>query len=179
MANKAVNIESYDFQASDQLLFDTNIWIYILVPQSPKNRYAKIYSDKLNQIITAQSSIYIDALILSEFINRSSRLSFNSFPSNQFKDFKEFRNSSYFKPFAVNIAADIRRILSFSSRIESGFNELAVDDLIDEYQKGDSDFNDQILTAICKRRGLKLVTNDSDFNSKEILILTANSKLLK
>jgi predicted nucleic acid-binding protein len=53
-----------------------------------------------------------------------------------------------------------------------------VDALIDEYAAGNSDFNDQVLTTLCKRSGLKLVTDDGDFKGRGIPIITANQKLL-
>lgn len=43
---------------------------------------------------------------------------------------------------------------------------------------GISDFNDQVLTTLCKRSGLKLVTDDGDFKGRGIPIITANQKLL-
>ena len=40
------------------------------------------------------------------------------------------------------------------------------------------DFNDQVITEICKSNGFTLITNDSDFKTQEIPILTANTSLL-
>ena len=39
-------------------------------------------------------------------------------------------------------------------------------------------FNDQVITEICKNNGFTLITNDGDFKTQEISILTANAKLL-
>ena len=50
--------------------------------------------------------------------------------------------------------------------------------LIDEFEKADSDFNDQILAELCKRRNLKLVTHDADFRDRGLNILTTNPRLL-
>ncbi|MGH8547812.1 MAG: hypothetical protein ACRERU_04290 [Methylococcales bacterium] len=50
--------------------------------------------------------------------------------------------------------------------------------MIDEYAAGDSDFNDQVIAELCKKRGLKLVTDDGDFGRYEISIVTANRRLL-
>ncbi len=50
--------------------------------------------------------------------------------------------------------------------------------VIAEYAVGDSDFNDQIIATLCKRKGLKLVTDDGDFGGHGIPVVTANRKLL-
>ena len=64
------------------------------------------------------------------------------------------------------------------ARIESGFTMLPMNDLLGDYISGDSDFNDQVITEICKSNGFTLITNDSDFKTQEIPVLTANSDLL-
>ena len=63
-------------------------------------------------------------------------------------------------------------------RIENEFAALDIDALMDEFEKGDSDLNDQILAELCKRRNLKLVTHDSDFKDRGLVVLTANKALL-
>ena len=50
--------------------------------------------------------------------------------------------------------------------------------LLNDYATGDYDFNDQVITEICKNNGFTLITNDGDFKTQEIPILTANAKLL-
>ena len=49
-----------------------------------------------------------------------------------------------------------------------------------EYARGGCDFNDQLITALCKSEELTLITHDRDFKGKrqEISILTANKELL-
>ncbi len=49
---------------------------------------------------------------------------------------------------------------------------------VDEYAAGESDFNDQIIAVLCKRKGLKLVTDDGDFHGQGIPVVTANRRLL-
>jgi predicted nucleic acid-binding protein len=169
-------ITRYDFKPSDELLLDANIWIYIQGPLQ-KDEKVDIYSGALSRIIAAKSRIYIDILIVSEFINTYARLKWKHL-YNSFTNFKQFRKSKEFKPVAQDIAADVKRILQNCTRVANGFEELTVNTLMDEYAMGNSDFNDQILTALCKRAGLKLVTDDGDFKKQGISIITANPKLL-
>jgi hypothetical protein len=95
-----------------------------------------------------------------------------------YKDFKKFRKSQDFKPIAQDIAADIQQILKHCLRIENGFETLAINELIAEYAVGNSDFNDQIITELCQKKKLKLITDDSDFRAQGVLVMTANKRLL-
>lgn len=64
------------------------------------------------------------------------------------------------------------------TRIERGFASVDVETLLNRYQKGKADFNDLILTQLCKRQGFTLVTDDVDFRGSELKILTGNRRLL-
>lgn len=179
MARKAEEISSYDFKPSDKLLLDTNIWFFVYGPQKPNDRRAAAYSEALKKILAAKSRIFIDVLIVSEFINRYARLKWQLLPeSSRPGDFKKFRKSADFMPIAQDIADDIKRVLKHCTRVGSGFEFLEMDALIDEYAAGDADFNDQILARLCNRMGLKLVTDDGDFKGSDIPVVTANRRLL-
>ncbi len=178
MKKKAEAVNQYNFQSSDQLLLDTNIWLFLYGPQSPKNNpKVGIYSQAFNKILQAKSHIYIDALIVSEFINRYARIRQDLISSKV--SFKRFRQSPEFQAIASDIVADVKRVLRHCIQIECDFETLAMDDLLDEFKTGNFDFNDQVLTALCKKRKLKLVTDDGDFDTAEISVLTANIALLK
>jgi len=53
-----------------------------------------------------------------------------------------------------------------------------IETVLCEFEKGNSDFNDQVLCEICKEKGFTLVTDDPDFSGSGVTILTANSRLL-
>lgn len=177
MTHKIEAITSYTFTPADELLLDTNVWLLVYGPQKPGDRRVAVYSEALARILAARSRIYIDVLIVSEFINAYARLQFNLL-SQPFSDFKQFRKSIYFKPIAQGISSDMKRVLKHCMRIANGFESLAIDALLDTYTAGNSDFNDQILAAICQRAGLKLITDDADFKGQDIPIITANKRLL-
>ena len=180
MRSSAEDISAYVFQPTDELLLDANVWFFVYGPHRPGSRKAATYSAAFAKILKAECRIYVDVLIVSEFINRYARLKHNilqrssSVPS----DFKQFRKSTAFKPIARDIAADVRRILRNCTRTESGFDVFDINALVDEYEKGDSDFNDQVLAELCKSKGLKLVTDDADFRDRGLMLLTANRHLL-
>ena len=173
MAHKAVEVRHYNFTPQDKLFLDANIWFYLYGPQKPGNHWVRIYSTVFGSILNAKSRIYIDVLVVSEFINTYARLQWKLVVPH-IKSFKAFRNSPHFKQVAQDIAADAKRVIDHCSRLESGFATLAIDDLLTDYAAGNSDFNDQVITELCKSNGLTLVTNDRDFRSQEIPILTTN-----
>jgi len=176
MSHRAEEISRYDFKASDELLLDANVWLFVYGPQQPGDRKVAVYSQALAKILAAQSRIYIDVLILSEFINTYARLKWKLLSAGT--SFKRFRKSAAFKPVAQDIAADVKQVLRHCTRIEGSFDSMVIEPLIDEYAAGDSDFNDQVLTTLCQKTGLKLVTDDSDFKGRGIAVITANNRLL-
>ena len=177
MTLNAVSVEKYDFQSQDELFLDANVWLYVYGPQNPKSYWVKVYSKAFERILIAKSCIYIDILVVSEFINTYARLKWN-LNAPHIKAFKTFRKSDDFKTIAREIADNTKRVLGHCSKIESDFKTLRIDNLMNDYAAGYSDFNDQVITELCKRKGLKLITNDSDFKGQDITILTANKKLL-
>ena len=177
MKHKAIEVRRYNFTPQDRLFLDANIWFYLDGPHKSKSYWRTIYSEVFNRILKANSQIYIDVLVVSEFINRYARVK-SGVIEPQPRTFKDFRNSPDFKLVAKDIAADVKRVLKYCTRIESGFEPLGIGDLLNDYATGNFDFNDQVITEICKNNGFTLITNDSDFKTQDIPILTANSNLL-
>jgi len=180
MPSNAQDINSYAFSNSDRLLLDANVWMFVHGPNRPGDNRVAVYSGALAKILAANSTIHTDVLIISEFINRYARLRHGILQSTAGApaDFKRFRNSADFKAVAQDIADAVRRVLKNCTRIESDFESVDIASLIDEYEKGRSDFNDQMLTELCKSRGLTLVTDDGDFKGLGLSLITANNKLL-
>jgi predicted nucleic acid-binding protein len=177
MTRKAFALTSYNFKPEDELLLDANIWLFVYGPQKPGNPRVAIYSKAFSNILTAQSRIYIDVLIVSEFINTYAKLRWHVIGKPN-QNFKKFRKSNDFNPIAQDIAADVKRVMKHCSQVESGFEALDINGVIAEYAAGDSDFNDQVIATLCQKKGLKLVTDDGDFRGLEIPVVTANKRLL-
>jgi predicted nucleic acid-binding protein len=180
MESNASEITSYPFSQADELLLDTNIWFLVFGPHKPGDKRTQIYSRALANIMAAQSRIYIDAIVVSEFVNAYARLKHKIRTSSRGVsiEFKQFRQTPDFVPIAQAIAADTRRILGCCSRIESEFSTISVDSVLDEFEKGGADLNDLLVAELCKKNGLKLITDDGDFKITGLSVLTANKKLL-
>lgn len=169
-------VKEFFFKSTDKILIDANVWIYIFFSDGLKLE-EQAYSAALKRILAAQSTVYIDALIVSEVVNAHARYRFNNQQGTG--KFKAFRQSVAFRPVAAEIARQVKRILSHCTPIESGFSSLRLDSLLDVYAQGSVDFNDQILVEICRTNGYLFITHDRDFADTDIPVLTANRGLLR
>ncbi len=177
MTDSVYSITDYNFLPDDELFLDTNIWLKIFCPQTANEPRVGVYSSAFRRILETNCHIYIDVLVVSEFINTYSRILWRHSQSGL--SFKAFRNSQQFVPIAQDIASNITRILKHCSRLDHKFDTLNIRDLFDEYSKGSVDFNDQVIGRLCKSRNLKLITDDQDFTVDGVSILTANNNLLR
>jgi predicted nucleic acid-binding protein len=183
MLANILDIRSYPFSKNEAFLIDANIWLYIHYPQYSKDWRCKVYSNAFGKMLNSKCNILLDALVISEFINRYSRsehkLAHNNDPQNIPKDFKLFRQSPQFVNVAKSVANVTRRILARCHRTNGCFDSINMISLLNEYESGLLDFNDQILAEICISNGLKLITHDGDFGNSYITVITANNKLLQ
>jgi predicted nucleic acid-binding protein len=177
MENKAHPIDDYRFMEKDGFLFDANIWLLLYARQDQNDQRIPRYSKALKRILQAKSRIFIDLLVLSEYMNRYARIE-HDFATKRSGNFKSFRNSPKFKPIAADIVNSTKRILNQCERIGSSFEQVDMDALLSDYQIKCPDFNDQMLAETCKIHHLKLVTDDADFKDYELTLLTANRRLL-
>ena len=180
MPNKPVDIRSYKFSPSDSLFLDANIWLRVYGPNPPADPKVRTYSAALSSMCAAGSKLFTDVLVISEFINSYARIEFNAVESKShaFGNFKAFRKSALFPGIAKTIAGDVRRIIKQVTRAESGFPGLDIEKLLNTFESGSIDFNDEVIASICRRDGMTLVTDDGDFATSGLSIITANHRLL-
>lgn len=174
------DVALYVFNENDECFFDANVWIYILGPQlAPNDARSRTYSAALNKLIKTKSKIYVDVLVLSEFTNSYARIEHRSWQieNNSTLDYKQFRKSEDFAIISQSIADSMRRILQFSTPIESDFTAIDLNLITTRFETESCDFNDMMISEICKRKNLILLTHDSDFVHENICVLTANTKL--
>lgn len=181
--NEVHNIETYKFDQPEDFLVDANVWIFIYGPQrNPALPNVQAYSSALAKMLKAKCKIHLDVTLLSEFINRHSRMELeliHEYTELKFENFKRFRDSEYFPDIAANISVAAKKIVQHCARIDSGFATCPIEGFLDAFAKGNKDFNDQIIEHACKIRKFALVTDDGDFGGDGVKILTANQKLLR
>jgi len=178
MRNKAIDATSHVFSNTDEILVDANIWIYLCTPAGiPGSWPVKTYSNILSRILKAESQLFLDVLVLSEFINRYARIEMKRLQPAQ-TDFKAFRNSPDYPSVAKSIETEVKQLLMVCHPVSHPFNEWNLDELLIEFGLNKFDWNDQLIAENCKKHGFSLLTNDSDFTEGGISIFTANNRLL-
>lgn len=170
------SIEGYDFPAGQGYFFDTNIWLYIYGPISWPDHKSEIYSGALKRIKDSKSTIYINCMIISEFINTFSRIEFRQ--QFEFSKYKEFRNSLKYRAIAQNIAYNVKKIIKNTLACDPELQTIYFPEVLDLFEQGKYDFNDLLFAQICRAKGLVFVTHDKDFSGLGVEILTANEKLV-
>lgn len=174
------HIENHNFTASSRLFLDANIWLYIYSPRETEgNKLQEVYSTVFSRMLTAESQLFTDVLIISEFINTYARTKWHTSSAMPSGSFKNYRQSKHFKPVAKQIANAAKKITNMCQVLESGFSQLQHSSLFASYATGTFDFNDQVIVELCRSQGLTLVTHDSDFAGQTLPILTGNQRLLR
>lgn len=172
MKNYIGDIHTYAFSEKDKLLIDTNVWLHIYADKTNPSPTTKVYSQAFDAILQANSPIFIDVIIFSEFISNYARL--RNLKGG--KNFKKFRDSKAY-PLA-EIAQIAANILQHCQRIQNSFETIKLENLLNSFIQAKVDFNDQLIIEICKANQLTLITDDSDFKNADCSILTANQNLL-
>ncbi len=173
----ALDIRSYYFGTPDHLFLDANVWLSLYGQAAWARRRTSDYSRAWRDIVQVGCPVFIDVLVVSEFINAYARIEYQRLRTGPMT-FKDFRNSSHFPPIAAIIAQCVTRILRRCQRLDSGFETCDINRLLNDFARGSEDFNDQVIVEVCRTRGLKLITDDGDFKGAGLDILTANPNLL-
>lgn len=137
-------------------------------------QYEIEYSSVYMALIKQKNKLFVDFLVISEVVNRVLRIEHKKQQSEQ--NFKQFRESEHGKATLLDIYSIIEsRILDNFGIAGKSFSK----DDIKNYLTVDSlDFMDKGVLAICKENNFVLLTNDKDYKSSGIDILTCNRKIL-
>lgn len=180
MKNKAHDASSYCFQPGEPILIDTNIWLYLQPPAAqPATSWAIAYSKIFANLLHAKAQPVVDALVLSEYLNRYIRLEYDAAWKVAFPKFKDFRKSADGALILQSAVADIGQILNSASAHDTQLSNIDIPTVLGQVQIGTMDFNDGLLIENCRLNGWKLLTNDGDMTTGGIEVLTKNKHLLQ
>jgi len=180
MKNKAHDLSKYAFQKDEPLLLDTNVWLYLYpAPSNKPNWLAASYSAAMKGILTAGSHLVMDAIILSEYLNSYCRIEWRALHKAAYPQFKPFRKSPAFTSVGQGAATFAREILKISTKHDHLFSTSNVTQVLADFETGVNDVNDGLLSETCRHHGWKLVTNDGDFTTGGIELLTSHPGLLR
>jgi len=180
MKNKVHDLSTYAFSSGEPLLIDANVWLYLFpAPSDILPWFVKKYSAAFKNMLAAKAKLALDALILSEYLNRYCHIEYNVLYKAKYgNNFKKFRQSSDYTSVGNGAALFARKILKLSSRHDHPFSTCDVDKVLREFECGACDFNDMLFVETCRHNRWKFVTNDGDFVNGGIEVLTSNPKLL-
>lgn len=155
-------------------IFDTNIWVYIFAPIAQSNKYKqRVYSRLLSDILSRQATIWINSLILSEYVNVMLKLAFKQWMSNNnllnanFK--RDFRPQKEYRDALSDVKCQVLSILGLCERRPDDFNRIDINGIIDSIGIVSYDYGDAILVDVCKcHREINLVTDDSDITCTDL-----------
>lgn len=169
-----MSLVDYEFAREDRLLLDANVWLLIYGPRKPSDSRVPLYTDAYRRILEADSRVHVNMLLISEIVNVVVKLRSRLAKSRNLRNFVE---SPAFSPVAQEAADIIRRIMKRCLPLDDGLAAIPIDNIINDYAQGKHDFNDRVLTYLCKRERLTLITDDAGFRGSDVAILTANRYL--
>lgn len=177
----ALRIKTLDANSiqNKPLFFDANVLLYLFggvtYPKWAVDGYSRIFK----QCLKADNTLYLDVIILSEFVNRFLRIEYDKYlktnqPAQHDIKFKDFRSTIK----GIEASEDIELIVKDTilrrfTMVGKLFNEADICNI--DFKN--TDFNDELIIQICKENQCVLVTNDADFSGADIDILTINNKL--
>lgn len=167
------DIEKFEPKAGEAYLFDTNIWLYLYSPVTQYSYYIKeIFSEFMYKCVGVGAKIYVTSLIVSEFYNTAMRIEYKAHQTDMYK--KGFRNGQTLGDDLLGIIKYC--ILSKAEKLNDNFEDFTGDNFESSY-----DFNDYYMVQLCKSKGIKIVTNDSDFKffSDDVDIITLDSNYVE
>lgn len=180
MSGNIIEASRYAFSDKDRILVDANVWLYLFGPEAPNSPRAKSYSNVFKRLQVAKSQLFLDVLVLSEFINAYSRIQHRvlELDGKVSGNFKSFRDSGDFVPVAEAIYASVLQIGKVAKPLDHALTAYDFAAILGEFAKGKSDINDQLITECCKHHGLALLTNDGDLRDVPITVFTTHPGLL-
>ncbi len=174
------NLPQIKSLAGRKIFFDANVLIYLFWPTG-SHQWETFYASAYGNLITQGNELVVDYLSISETINVAIRSEYKKHLlqnalTEQALPFKTFRNSPDGQSALNDIFLIVKHsIIDMFTVVEKSFSKAE----IESFLIYDSlDFNDKGILAICKENNFVLLTNDRDFNTTEVDILTANSILL-
>ncbi len=158
----------YNISGEEKVFIDTNVLVFLFSPfsmaaynQSARDKYSEIF----DLLVKKGAEIYVNSIVISEYINVCLRLDFDkNFNMTNKKDFKkDYRGSHEYKITLKSILGELKKIGKLTNRINDDFIKF---DLISEYTVDiNLDFNDTLIAETVIDNSLKLLTDDRDFNN--------------
>jgi len=158
------------------LFFDASILIYLFFTPTLNNLH-KIYKRVFKRLLNTKNITFVlDPFVLSEVINTTFQEEYKlALTENSNLKYKDFRDSSKGKNALKNIHSIIENLILPRFSIAGKIYDKA--DLRSLLVENGLDFNDKHICKLCEENHFILFTNDRDFKSSDIEILSMNRNL--
>ena len=157
----------------DKIFIDANVLIFILYPANNPYKYSR-YISIITILQQQQCQMYINSLVVSEFINRLLRDDFYKLKDQnpnieKFKqDYRNTQNYNDTLQFAITELDKFCKIYNIK-HINDNFDKI---NIVSLYANGYSfDFNDLIIADNVRSNGFRLLTDDRDFQSLNVALV--------
>lgn len=176
-----INIRDYNIGFTDQIFFDTNIWLLLYGTLADfQAKEQRVYTNFFQILLQKETPIFVTGMVISEFSNVLLRRDYNQWVSTNKlvnQDFKKnFVGTRNYEESVAIITVALNKILNLPNVILVGDNFNAIDknSILDNFRH--VDFNDSYFTELAILNKYKIVTHDKDFQilGHRVDILTAN-----
>lgn len=163
-----------------KVFFDANVLIYIFWP-SGAYHWESYYSSAFGKLLRQNNELLVDFIVISEIVNRAHRLEYDKhLASNGFLKstltYKQYRNSEDGQSALADIYLIVEtNILSKFTVIGKAFTK---EDIQSFLTVEPLDFSDKGILLTCKENACVLLTNDTDYKTADIDILSSNPVIL-
>lgn len=168
------NIPSNIFRSD--FIFDTNVWLAIYgVTTDNSNPQTRIYSKFYKEVLDNKKKIFLLGTITSEYIHRSLKLRYDTDPTvnNKIKIHQQLNYGDWIK----QIADEVSYLMDDCVQLDDGFAQSNPEEMCRNCIGKTIDYNDLIISDVCQKNNITLVTDDKDFSCEEINIITRNKRL--
>ena len=163
-----------------KVFFDANILIYIFWP-SGSQYWENIYSATYARLVRQGNEMLVDFIVISEIVNRAIRLEYDKFLiantlTRSTVSFKKYRNSADGHTALTDIYLMVETdILNSFTVVGKSFTKQEINSLL---TFDTLDFGDKAILLTCQENECILITNDVDYKTSNIDILTSNQSIL-
>lgn len=163
-----------------KVFFDANILIYIFWP-SGSQYWENIYSATYARLVRQGNEMLVDFIVISEIVNRAIRLEYDKFLiantlTRSNISFKKYRNSADGHTALTDIYLMVKTdILNSFTVVGKSFTKQEINSFL---TVDTLDFGDKAILLTCQENECILITNDVDYKTSNIDILTSNQSIL-
>lgn len=167
-----------------RVLFDANIWMFINgFGANASGERASLYSAAYKRLLQNDNTIVLNNYILGEFFNRCTKLEYE-LKRLEFVErglgmppFKAYRRSPEFRLVLESIRDTCLNMIDDCEYVSVDGCHYDITSVLHECCDERADFTDRILICFCKQEKLPIMTDDADFSSSGLDVITGNRRM--